>query len=358
LDEKILVQLLAAAVKAGASDIHLKVGVPPIFRMSGEMREIKAPRLMPEDTRDAALILIQNDRVKEQIGTLKEYDGSYAIRDVGRFRVNVFRQRGTFAAILRVIPYGIPTFEDLGLPPVMQTICQEERGLILVTGITGSGKTSTLAAMINYVNTNYKRHILTIEDPIEFIHRDLKSSLSQREIGSDTDSFSIALRAALREDPDVILVGEMRDYETIDIALKAAETGHLVFSTVHTTDAAKTINRLVSVFPADEQNMVRLRLADNLKASISQRLIPRKGSTKRVVALEIMRSTLSIQECIRDSAKTPEMKQFIEQGKDNYGMIAFDQHLSTLYKAGLIELHVAKASSTNPSDFERALNFE
>jgi len=358
VDEKILNQLLAAAVKAGASDIHLKVGVPPIFRMAGELREIKAPRLMPEDTRNAAILLITSDRAREQIGVLKEYDGSYAIRDVGRFRVNVFRQRGTFECILRVIPYGVPTFEDLGLPPILATICQEERGLILVTGVTGSGKTSTLAAMVGYINSNFKRHILTIEDPIEFIHKDIKSSISQREIGQDTDTFSNALRSALREDPDVILVGEMRDYETIDIALKAAETGHLVLSTVHTTDAPKTINRLVGVFPSDEQNMVRLRLADNLRASISQRLLPKKDSTRRVVALEVMRLTLSVQECIRDASKTPEMKQFIEGGRDQYGMISFDQHLSALYKAGLVELHVAKAAASNPSDFERALHFE
>lgn len=357
MDEKILNQLLAAAIKAGASDIHLKVGLPPIFRMAGELREIKAPRLMPEDTRNAAIILM-NERAREQIGTIKEYDGSYSIRDVGRFRVNVFKQRGTFECILRVIPYGIPTFEDLGLPAVLKTICEEERGLILVTGVTGSGKSSTLAAMVGYINNNYKKHILTIEDPIEFIHRDMKSSVSQREIGSDTDSFSSALRSALREDPDVIMLGEMRDYETIDTALKAAETGHLVLSTVHTTDASKTINRLVGVFPADEQNMVRLRLADNLKATISQRLLPRKGSNRRVVALEIMRSTLSIQECIREPDKTHEMKQYIEAGRDQYGMIGFDQHLSELYKAGLIELHVAKAAASNPSDFERALHFE
>jgi len=212
--------------------------------------------------------------------------------------------------------------------------------------------------MIGHINNNYNRHILTIEDPVEFLHKDAKSSISQREIGTDTDSFSTALRSALREDPDVILLGEMRDYETIDIALKAAETGHLVLSTVHTSDAPKTINRLMSVFPADEQNMVRIRLADAIRATVSQRLLPRKGSNRRVVALEIMRTTLSVRECIRDPEKTGEMKQFIESGRDQYGMVAFDQHLSELYKAGQIELEVAKAAATNPSDFERALHFE
>jgi len=358
LDEKFLNQLLAAAVKSNASDIHLKVGAPPVFRMGGELKEVKAPRMMPEDTRNAALLLISNEQAREQIASLKEYDGSYSIRDVGRFRVNIFKQRGTLECILRVIPYGIPSFEDLGLPPILATICQEERGLILVTGVTGSGKSSTLASMIGYINNNYNRHILTIEDPVEFLHKDAKSSISQREIGTDTDSFSTALRSALREDPDVILLGEMRDYETIDIALKAAETGHLVLSTVHTSDAPKTINRLMSVFPADEQNMVRIRLADAIRATVSQRLLPRKGSNRRVVALEIMRITLSIRECIRDPEKTGEMKQFIEGGRDQYGMVAFDQHLSELYKAGQIELEVAKAAATNPSDFERALHFE
>ena len=358
MDANVINQLLAAAVKAGASDIHLKVGSPPVFRMAGELREVKAPRLMPEDTRNAAILLMTNERAREQIGTLKEYDGSYSIRDVGRFRVNVFRQRGTLECILRVIPYGIPDFKDLGLPPVMEKICQEERGLLLVTGVTGSGKSSTLASMIGYINKHYKRHILTIEDPIEFIHKDDKSSVSQREIGSDTDDFSKALKGALREDPDVILLGEMRDYETIDIALKAAETGHLVLSTVHTQDAPKTINRLVSVFPADEQHMVRIRLADSLRAIISQRLLPRKDSGKRVVALEIMRTTLSVRECIREADKTEEMKQFIESGRDQYGMIGFDQHLTELYKAGMIEMEVAKAAASNPSDFERALHFE
>ena len=359
MDQKFLDQLLAAAVKAGASDIHLKVGAPPVFRMGGDLKEVKAPRMMPEDTRNAAILLIANEQAREQIGTLKEYDGSYSIRDVGRFRVNIFKQRGTLECILRVIPYGIPSFEDLGLPPVLADICDEERGLILVTGVTGSGKSSTLAAMIGYINTNYTRHILTIEDPVEFLHKDAKSSISQREIGADTDSFSIALRSALREDPDVILLGEMRDYETIDIALKAAETGHLVLSTVHTQDAPKTVNRLMSVFPADEQNMVRLRLADSLRASVSQRLLPCKGSSsRRVVALEIMRTTLSVRECIRDPEKIGEMKQFIESGRDQYGMVGFDQHLSELYKAGQIELDVAKAAATNPSDFERALHFE
>lgn len=358
MDVKLLNQLLAAAVKAQASDIHFKVGSPPLFRLAGELREVKAPRLMPEDTDQLAALLIQNEKIRANVGTLKEFDGSYAIREVGRFRVNLFRQRGSLAAVLRVIPYDIPTFESLGLPKILSPICDNERGMILVTGVTGSGKSSTLAAMIGYINARRKKHIITIEDPIEFIHKDVRCSISQREIGADTESFKNALRAALRQDPDVILVGEMRDYDTIDIALKAAETGHLVFSTVHTTDAAKTINRLVGVFPSDEQNMVRLRLAENLQATVSQRLLQKKEGKGRAVACEIMRRTLSIQDCIRDPEKTPEMKGFIEKSRDQYGMQSFDQHLSDLYKSGVVELEVAKAAATNPSDFERALHFD
>jgi twitching motility protein PilT len=274
---------------------------------------------------------------------------------VGRFRVNIYRQRNTFAVILRVIPFEVPTLESLGLPPVLREVASEERGLVLITGVTGSGKSSTLAAMINLINQTQRCHILTIEDPIEFMHKNQKASISQREIGLDTPGFNVALRAALRQDPDIILVGEMRDTETIDIALKATETGHLVFSTVHTTDAAKTVGRLISVFPSSEQNMVRIRLAENLKATVSQRLLVRKGGKGRVAALEILRMTKTIEECIKDPLKTHEIKDVIEAGRDTYGTQSFDQHLMELFNGGVIDFETAQSAATNPSDFERAV---
>jgi twitching motility protein PilT len=257
-----------------------------------------------------------------------------------------------------VIPTTIPTIESLGLPAVLGKVAEEERGLILVTGATGSGKSTTLAAMINQINATRSCHILTIEDPIEFLHQNRKASVSQREIGPDTLNYIVGLRAALRQDPDVILVGEMRDAESIDIALKAAETGHLVFSTVHTTDAAKTIGRITSVFPAEEQLFVRNRIADNLKATVSQRLLPRADGKGRAVALEIMIVTQTIQEDIRDPARTDEIKDAIEKGRQQYGMQSFDQHLTDLYRANIITLQTAIHAATNPSDFERALHFE
>jgi twitching motility protein PilT len=261
------------------------------------------------------------------------------------------------AAVLRLIPAEIPTIESLGLPPVLKKIAGFSRGLVLVTGATGSGKSSTLAAMINEINTNCPYHILTIEDPIEFVHPQRRSRISQREVGSDTQSFAQALRAALRQDPDVILVGEMRDPETIDIALKAAETGHLVFSTVHTNDAIKTIGRLVSVFPPEEQRMVRMRLADNLMATISQRLIAKKDGKGMVAAQEIMVSNAAIADCIADPDKTGEINDFITKSKEMTGGQTFDQHLADLYLREVVSLDVAKEASTSPSDFERNLMY-
>jgi twitching motility protein PilT len=358
MDLRVFNQLLAAAVKNGASDVHLKVGAPPMFRIHGELREIKAPRLQPEDTQAVVLNLLHSDELKAAIEKLRDHDTSYVLPDVGRFRVNIFRQRGSFAVILRIIPLEIPSFEQLGLPPVLETIAQNERGLILVTGVTGSGKSSTLAAIIGYINQHRKKHILTIEDPIEFVHQDIKSSVSQREIGPDTGDFAIALRAALRQDPDIIMVGEIRDRETVDIALKAAETGHLVLSTLHTTDAPKTVNRLIGLFPMEEQNVVRMRVAESLQAIISQRLLPKKDGQGRAVAAEILVTTMSIVECIKEETKTPEIHEHMEKGRDMYGMQSFDQHLSDLYRADVITLEVAKSAASNPSDFERALHFE
>jgi twitching motility protein PilT len=285
----------------------------------------------------------------------KDYDTSYQIEGVGRFRVNILRAKGCFGIIMRIIPSNIPSLDELGLPEVLKRLSHEERGCILVTGVTGSGKSTTLAAMIHEINATERQHIVTIEDPIEFIHEDKLSRVTQREVGVDTDSFAKALRAAMRQDPDTILVGEMRDMETIDTGLKAAETGHLVFSTVHTTDAAKTIGRLIDVFPADHQDGLRLRLSENLKATISQRLLRKADGQGRVVAMEIMVNTMSIAECIKNPERTHEMKEFVEKGRDPYGMMTFDQHLTELLHANLISFETAKNAASNPADFERAL---
>lgn len=346
-------KILEVASKSGASDVHLKVGSPIMVRINGVLSETKSPPLRPEDTIAVCNIILERVKPAVDPELLHEWDGSYSVEGLSRFRVNIFRQRNTLALILRTIPYEMPTVESLRLPQVLKEISMEERGLVLVTGVTGSGKSSTLAAMINYINENQKCHILTIEDPIEFMHRNKKASISQREIGMDTESFNIALRAALRQDPDIILVGEMRDAITIDIALKATETGHLVFSTVHTTDAQKTISRIIAVFPPEEQNVVRLRLAESLRAIISQRLIPVKEGKGRVPAVEILRNTKTIEECIKDPMKTFAIKDVIEQGHDSYKMQSFDQHLMWLFKGGTIDFSTAKSAATNPSDFER-----
>ncbi len=350
-------KLLAHGVKSGASDLHFRAGDPPAYRIDGVLRNVKHPPLSVENTRDIALILLGDPSAVDRIDELQEHDASYSIAGVARFRVNVYRQRGSLCCILRVISGQIPSLEALKIPAQVRKLAEEERGLILVTGATGSGKSSTLAAMIDHINQTRSAHILTIEDPIEFLHRNAKASISQREIGPDTATFKTALRAALRQDPDVILVGEMRDAETIDIALKAAETGHVVFSTVHTTDASKTVGRLIGVFPADEQHQVRLRLADNLKGVVSQRLLQRTDGKGRVVAAEILCATKTVQEYIKDPEKTGALKDVIESGRDTYGMQSFDQHLTELYRSGAITLDVAKAAATNASDFERALNF-
>jgi twitching motility protein PilT len=358
LDLETFNKLLALGVQQGASDIHFKAGDPPLYRVNGTLRALKFDKLTPAHTLAVVGHILRGDATQPSLEHLHEHDTSYALAGSSRFRVNLYRQRGSFSAILRIIPANIPTLETLGLPAVVQQIAEEERGLVLLTGVTGSGKSSTLAAMVNHLNQTQPLHILTIEDPIEFLHKNAKASISQREVGLDTESFNKALRSALRQDPDVILVGEMRDAETIDIALKAAETGHLVLSTVHTTDAAKTIGRLVSVFEPEEQAMVRMRLADNFKASISQRLLPRADGKGRVVALEVMRTTKTVQEYIRDAERTAGLKDVIEKGRDQYGMQSFDQHLAELVRAGTITMATARSAATNPADFERAFNFE
>ena len=358
-------QVLRFAVNSKASDVHIVAGGPFRLRLKGEIipAEDNVP-LTPSDvaTVVAGILLAGRKATRENVAQIvqnaTDIDCSYSLPEVGRFRVNICSQRGSLSLVLRHIPFQIPDFTKLGLPGVLEKIAMEDRGLVLLTGTTGSGKSTTLAAMVNHVNKSKKAKIITIEDPIEFMYRDEKSNVVQREVGTDTESFSKALRAALRQDPDIILVGEMRDTETIDIAVKAAETGHLVFSTVHTTDAPKTVSRLISVFPPEEQPMVRIRLSENLKGVISQRLLPRADGSGRVCACEVMRHTKSIQECIEDPEKTSSIKDYIEKGRDMYGMQTFDQHLTELYLANIIDFDTAKHAATSPADFERNLQFQ
>jgi twitching motility protein PilT len=344
-------EILAIAMKAKGSDIHLKAGIPPIVRIDGSLRAIpNAERLTAEGVRNMALG-IMNDRQKKIFEENFEADLAYGVPGLGRFRVNVFAQRGTIAMVLRAIPIAIPTLETLNLPPVLKKLAMEHRGLILVTGTTGSGKSTTLASMIDYINENRTCNIITIEDPVEYLHKDKKSIISQREVGFDTLTFGKALTSSLRQDPDVILVGEMRDYETIEIALTAAETGHLVLSTLHTLDAAETINRIISVFPPFHQRQVRMQLSGILRGVVSQRLVPRSDTKGRVPAVEIMIGTARIKDCIDDEDKTKQITDAIAQGHTTYGMQTFDQSLMQLLTKKLITYEEALRQSSNPDDF-------
>ncbi|MAE95009.1 MAG: type IV pili twitching motility protein PilT [Deltaproteobacteria bacterium] len=348
-------EILKVALKGGASDIHLKSGLPPMFRVDGALVPLKnGERILPDEMQKVAFS-IMNPVQKARFEEFRECDLAYGIPGLGRFRVNVFQQRGTVGIVFRVIPFGVKTIERLLLPRVIEKIAMEHRGLILVTGTTGSGKSTTLAAMIDYINSNRTSHIMTIEDPIEFLIRDRRSIVNQREIGVDTQSFANALRAALRQDPDVILVGEMRDFETIETAITAAETGHLVMSTLHTLDATETINRIISVFPPYQQKQVRLQLASILKAVVSQRLVPRADGKGRVPALEVMVSTARVRECVGDKDRTKELSDAISKGFTTYGMQTFDQSLMHLVKQELITYDEALKHVSNPDDF--ALRF-
>jgi twitching motility protein PilT len=347
--------LLKIATERKASDLHLKVGSYPVIRVSGHLMALtELSRLSQEDT-IAMAFSIMSGRQKQKFKDHFEIDLAYSVPGLGRFRVNIFQQRGTVGLVLRVIPSKILTTEELVLPPVLKTIADERRGLILVTGTTGSGKSTSLAAMIDYINTTRTEHIMTIEDPIEFLHRDKKSLVNQREVEVDTKSFAAALRSALRQDPDVILVGEMRDYETIETALNAAETGHLVLSTLHTLDATETINRIISVFPPHQQKQIRLQLAAVLKAAVSQRLMPRADGTGRVPAVEVMRTTNFIRDCVENKDKTKLIHDAIAQGTSQYGMQTFDQSIHQLYKKDLITMEEALRRATNPDEFKLKL---
>ena len=344
-------KIIKAAVDRGASDLHIKAGDVFRARIDGKLVAMTKQALTPEQTRAIAMRLIANEKVKERIDSLLDYDCSWGAPGIGRFRVNILRQRSSFMIVMRVIPFKVPTITELSLPPVLETIALAERGMVLVTGVTGSGKSSSLAGMISHINTNVEKHIVTLEEPIEFLHRDVRSSITQREIGVDTENFRQGLKAALRQDPDVIVLGELRDPETIDTAMKAAETGHLLLATVHTPDAQTTIMRIVSMFPPEEQEVVRLRLAESLHAVISQRLLPRADGHGRAVACEIMINTPTIRDLILQQ-NVGEIRDYMAEGRVQYGMQTFDQHLAEMVTAGLVSFEVALAASTRPADFQ------
>ena len=344
--ESFLHQLLGKALAANASDIHLKVGQPPGARVRGDMVYFRVDKIRDADTEAVAkIILARQSSFREQsLDTLSEHDTSYAVVGLGRFRVNIYRQRGTLAVVMRAIPIIIPSFEELGVPAPVALMAEHDRGLVLVAGAAGNGKSSTLAAMVGHINGTMAKHIVTIEDPIEFLHEDNRSSISQREIGLDTNNFASALRAALRQDPDVILVGEIRDPETMEIVLQAAETGHLVVLTVHTPDVARTINRLLSLSkgPGD----VRERIADCLQGIIAQRLLSKRDGTGLCLAAEMLVVTGTVREALKRPESNPSLKELMEKGVSPYGMQTFEMHLKQLVVQGVIAKDVAKAAAT------------
>ncbi len=343
-------RIIKAAVERGASDVHIKAGDVVRARIDGRLIVLTKQALTADQTRAIALHFMASDAERSTIDTLRDHDCSWASPGVGRFRVNILRQRAAHSIVLRVIPNEVPTFETLHLPSVLNRVAHSERGMVLVTGVTGSGKSSTMAAFVQAINASHEKHILTLENPIEFIHADLRSSVTQREVGIDTDSFRMGLRAALRQDPDVIMIGEMRDAETIDTAMKAAETGHLLISTLHTPDACSTIMRIMAMFPPDEQAVVRMRLAESLQAVVSQRLLPRASGHGRAVAAEVMIVTPTIRDLIAEN-RVSEIRDYIADGSQ-YGMQTFDQHLTELVTSGEVAFETALAASTRPADFE------
>ncbi len=345
-------KIIKAAVDRGASDLHIKAGDVFRARIDGKLVPLTKQRLTPDQTKAIALRLIPNEEDRAKIDKIRDYDCSWGMPGIGRFRVNILRQRSSFMIVMRVIPFDVPSFDALKLPAVLGTVASAERGMILVTGVTGSGKSSTMAAIINHINQTHHKHIVTLENPIEFLHRDINCSVTQREIGVDTDDFRMGLRAALRQDPDVVLIGEMRDAETIDTAMKAAETGHLVISTLHTPDAVTTVSRIVSMFPPEEQEIARLRLSEALQAVVSQRLLPRADGKGRAAALEIMICTGTARDMIKDPNRTPELHDYIRDSREQYGMQTFDQHLMDLVAGGTVTYETAMAASSNPADFE------
>ena len=343
-------QAISQMVQRGGSDLHLKVGRPPTIRVNGELLALPMLAIKPEELKHLAEQIMTPRQVKE-FAERKEADFAIGVPGVGRFRTNIYQQRGTLAFAFRAIPYEVKTIRELYLPPVLEEIALRPRGLVLVTGITGSGKSTALAALINHVNQHRRANVITIEDPIEFLHRDVMSNISQREVGNDTLSFGTALRHVLRQDPDVILVGEIRDVETLDTALKAADTGHLVFSTLHTTDATQTINRVISFYPPHQHQEIRSLLSTALQAVVSLRLVPRADGRGRVPASEILINTAAVADNIRDIERALNIPDLIAEGTVSYGMQSFDQSLMKWYKDGAISYESALFYSSNPSEF-------
>ena len=344
--------LLKVAVEHGASDLHLKVGSLPMMRVRGALLPASTDKRLDHEDLVAMTAAVMSTALRQKFKETQEVDLAYSVPGLGRFRCNIFQQRGTIGMVLRVIPMQIRSIDDLGLPAILKKIAEEERGLVLVTGTTGSGKSTTLAAMIDHVNRTRSAHVMTVEDPIEFLHRDHQSMINQREVAVDTRSFAHALRSALRQDPDVILVGEMRDFETIETGLLAAETGHLVFSTLHTLDATETITRIIAVFPPHQQKQIRLQLASVLKAVISQRLMPKADGNGRAPAVEVMISTPLIRDCIVDKDKTHLIHGAISAGTSQYGMQTFDQSIFSLFEQGLVSYEEALRWASNVDEFK------
>ena len=343
-------ELLLQVKEAGASDLHLKVGSPPVIRVDGELTELDEPTCSPEDTKDYAASLMSEKQIR-RFSETNEIDFAYSAPNSGRYRVNVYRQRGTISIAMRHVVTRVPNFSELNLPPVVQQLALEPRGMVLVTGTTGSGKTTTLASMIDHINRNLRRHIVTVEDPIEILHSDIKCIINQREIGLDTENYATALKYVLRQDPDIILIGEMRDQETVRTALTAAQTGHFVLSTLHTIDVSETVNRIIDFFPLHQQKQIRIMLAGTLKGIVSQRLLSRADGGGRVPAIEVMVCTNRIRDFILDPDQAMLIADAIKEG-DFYGMQTFDQALLKLYEDGLITLSDAAQVASNPHDFK------
>ncbi|HKG34104.1 MAG TPA: PilT/PilU family type 4a pilus ATPase [Gemmatimonadales bacterium] len=339
-----LEKIIKAAVERGASDLHIKAGDVFRARINGRLVPLTKQRLTPDQTKSIALKLMSSEEDRARIDRIRDFDCSWGMPGVGRFRVNVLRQRSSFMIVMRVIPFAVPTIESLGLPEVLKQIAESERGLVLVSGVSGSGKSSTVAAMVHHINRTQHKHVVTIENPIEFLHRDLSCSITQREVGVDTDSLAVGLRAALRQDPDVVILGDMGDAPTIDTALKAAETGRLVIGTIATPDVVATVERVIGTLPPAERDVGRMRFAEAVSSIISQQLLPKKEDDGRVVAVEILVGTPAVRECLKDPERLSQVKRHMADGRKDLGSQTFEQHLEELIEAGLITAEIQKAA--------------